>query len=113
MVLTDTNRSFLITPPKRISMWEVIAEFHQGYSWDENVTLSNDCSVVLEVLDSKDDVNDYLSLPECEREYSNAPFENVAQYVDINDRDAVANLQASIDIKLFEQACSESELLFG
>lgn len=94
------------------SMWEFIEKWLPNYSSDNDVLLSNDCSVVLEVIEyceSHDEsLADYLALPESERDYSNSPFENVAEHLSVDVCDLkyteVYQLQCRVDADLFDEA---------
>lgn len=86
--------------------WDFIEQNLDGYSQDEQVTLSNDICVVLEVIaDHGQDPYEYMKAPENERDYSNTPFENVMQYVeDLRDVDELQKLLIKTDNELFQRA---------
>ena len=86
------------------SQWEFIEQYLPGYSQDNQVLLSNDLSVVQEVSDTEDPY-EYMKIPESERDYSNAAFEHVAEYVkDLRSVVEIAELQRKIDNELFNRA---------
>jgi hypothetical protein len=49
-----------------------------------------------------------MKLPEYERDYSNAPFENVMQYIDdLNDMHKLETLLSEVDRDLFIEAVED------
>lgn len=90
------------------SRWNFIEEYLDGYSLDRQVTLSNDIAVVLDVITSGFDPYEYISHPENERDYSDAPFDNVAMYVDdLRDVEALEDLLEEVDSELFQRAIDD------
>lgn len=107
------NMTIVQTPDGKIyaqkqladSRWDFIEKYLKSYSWDEQVSLSNDAAIVLEVVESGINPYDFLKLPETEREYSNYPFYHVGEYVDnLQDKTALYSLLEDVDRQLFERA---------
>jgi len=85
-----------------------IEKYLQKYSSHPDVTLSNDICVVIDVLNSYKDCYKYMKLPEYERDYSNAPFKNVMQYIDdLNDMHKLETLLSEVDRDLFIEAVED------
>lgn len=112
MIIVETI-SGEVTSAKKLAdnHWEFIEKYLPDYSLNNDVMLSNDCSVVLEVLGYNCTLTEYLSTPENERDYSNAPFENVADHLNVDVtalyKKEVYRLQCSIDADLFDRAVKE------
>lgn len=86
------------------SEWDFISRYLPGYSWDSDVTLSNDLAVVLEVLPHTNPY-EYMEIPESERDYSDAPFRHVMEYVDdLTDVVTLEALLSMVDAELFNRA---------
>lgn len=86
------------------SEWDFIEKYLPGYSWDRDVTLSNDLAVVLEVA-ANGNPYEYMEIPESERDYSDAPFRHVMGYVDdLTDVIALEALLSKVDAELFNRA---------
>lgn len=109
MIIVETIGGEVIPATKLAeSEWEFIEKYLPDYSSNNDVMLSNDCSVVLEVFGDHCTITEYLSTPENERDYSNAPFENVADHLNVDvkalDEKEVYRLQCQIDGDLFDKA---------
>lgn len=90
------------------SEWDFISQHLDCYSWDEQVSLSNDIAVVLEIVERGIDPYEYMSIPENERDYSDGAFNHVAEYItDLRDADALNQLIHETDGELFKRACSD------
>lgn len=85
--------------------WTFIEKYLPDYYRNTDVTLFNDICVVLEVIENGHNPHEYITLPEIERDFSNAPFENVGQNVsDISDVKELKALQNDIEQELFSKA---------
>lgn len=85
--------------------WDFISKYLDDYSRDEQVALSNDICVVLEVIGDGHDPYEYMKVPENERDFSDIPFDNVSEYVDdLRDVDALHKLLTEVDNDLFQRA---------
>lgn len=90
------------------SAWDFIFQHLDCYSWDEQISLSNDIAVVHEIVECGIDPYEYMSIPENERDYSDAPFNHVSEYIaDLCDEAALNRLMRETDDELFNRACAD------